>query len=158
MPDFFEGESADANLSRSLLAAARGGNEADDRTVIAVVQEELALTKRVVETAKGVRVTKTVSEREEIVDEMLAIDDVVVERVRMDQVVAADNLPGIRYEGRTMVVPILEEILVIEKRTILKEELRITSAHREVRDLQKIILRNEEVSVETFDESADQHS
>lgn len=150
---FFEDETAQANLSKSLLAAARGVDETGNQTVIPVVQEELVVAKRVIETGKGIRVTKTVSEREEIVDELLARDGVSVERVSINKVVpAADELPVTRYDGATMIVPILEEVLVIEKRTILKEELRITSTRREVREPQRIVLRNEEVSVDHFDE------
>lgn len=57
-----------------------------------------------------------------------------------------------------MVVPVLEEIMVVEKRTILKEELRITSTRREVREPQRVVLRKEEVSVEHFDEQLEQHT
>ncbi|MBA2350793.1 MAG: YsnF/AvaK domain-containing protein [Burkholderiales bacterium] len=152
MPKFFEDESAQENLSKSLLAAARGVDETGNQTVIPVVREELVVSKRVVETGQGIRVTKTVSEREEIVDELLARDDVVFERVSLNQVVAATEIPDVRYEGETMIVPILEEILVVEKRTILKEELRISRRHYEVREPQRVVLRSEEVSIEQFDE------
>ncbi|MDQ3196482.1 MAG: YsnF/AvaK domain-containing protein [Pseudomonadota bacterium] len=152
MPKFFEDESAQENLSKSLLAAARGVDETGNQTVIPVVREELVVSKRVVETGQGIRVTKTVSEREEIVDELLARDDVVFERVSLNQVVAATEIPDVRYEGETMIVPILEEILVVEKRTILKEELRISRRHYEVREPQRVVLRSEEASIEQFDE------
>jgi len=114
MSQFFKDAAAQANLSKSLLAAARGVDETNNRTVIPVVQEELVVSKRVVETGHGIRVTKTVSEREEIVDELLAREDVVVERVRVNQVVDVANLPGTRYEGETMIVPALEEVLIVE--------------------------------------------
>ena len=45
--------------------------DADQKAVIPVIREELEVGKRVVETGKGVRVTKTVSEREGVVDEPL---------------------------------------------------------------------------------------
>src|SRR3712207_8346086 len=48
------------------------------QTVIPVLREELTVGKRVVETGKGVRITKSVSEREETVDEPLTKDEVVV--------------------------------------------------------------------------------
>jgi stress response protein YsnF len=44
-------------------------------------REELKVDKREVETEIGVRITKSVSEREEIIDEPLTKDEVVVERV-----------------------------------------------------------------------------
>jgi len=113
------------------------------KSSIPVVREELVVGKRVVETGKGVRVAKTVSERSHLVDEPLVRNDVVVERV------SVANAPGIRYEGATMIVP---EVLFVEKRTVLKEELRITPARREVRKPQRVVLRSEQVSVEPFDE------
>jgi stress response protein YsnF len=127
----------------------------DEPTTIPVVREEPVVRKRPVETGSGVRIAKTVAQREHVVEEMLAKDDVVVERVSIGRAVDAANLPGIRYEGDTMIVPVLEEILVAEKRTILKEELRITSTRREVREQQRVVLRSEEVSVDPFEERLD---
>ena len=59
-----------------------------DTTVIPVIEEELDVQKRVVETGK-VRVTKEVHERETVVDEPLFHDEVEVERVLIDRVVDA---------------------------------------------------------------------
>lgn len=73
------------------------------------MQEELVIDKRVVETGKGVRVTKTVSEREEIVDEPLSRSDVVVERISVNEAIDAGDIPRTRYEGETMIVPILKK-------------------------------------------------
>lgn len=119
---------------------------------IPVVREELAVGKRVVETGEGMRIAKTVSEREQLVDEPLASHDVTVERIRVDRVIEPGKTPGVRHEGATMIVPVLEEVLYVEKRTILKEEIRITSTRREMRAPQRVVLRSEEVAVEPFDE------
>ena len=130
----------------------------EEQGAVPVVREELAVGKRTVETGEGIRVTKTVSERQQVVDELLAKEDVGVERVSVNRVVDAASIPGIRQEGTTIIVPVLEEILVVEKRTIVKEELRITSTRREVRGPAKFVLRSEEVFVERFDERLDQQS
>jgi uncharacterized protein (TIGR02271 family) len=130
----------------------------EEQGTVPVVREELAVGKRTVETGEGIRVTKTVSERQQVVDELLAKEDVAVERVSVNRVVDAANIPGIRQEGSTIIVPVLEEILVVEKRTFVKEELRITSTRREVREPEKFVLRSEEVSVERFDERLDRQS
>jgi uncharacterized protein (TIGR02271 family) len=124
-------------------------------TVIPVVREELDLHKRKVETGKGVRVKKSVSEHEQIIDEPLAREEVTVERVEINQIIESADIPTTRHEGETMIVPILEEILIIEKCTVLKEEVRITRRRREVREPQKVVLRTDEVSVERFDESVE---
>jgi uncharacterized protein (TIGR02271 family) len=53
-----------------------------------------------------------------------------------------------RYEGDTLIVPVFEETLVVEKRLVLKEELRITKRRAERHRPRRTTLRHEEVSVE----------
>jgi uncharacterized protein (TIGR02271 family) len=113
--------------------------------VIPVMEEELRVGKRVVETGR-VRVTKTVHEREEVVDEPLLREEYDVERVPVDAFV--DAPVGPRYEGETLVVPVLEEVLVVEKRLVVREELRITRRRTEEHRPQRVTLLSEEVSVE----------
>ena len=50
-----------------------------------------------------------------------------------------------------MIVPLLEEVLVVEKRLMLKEELRITKRRVEDYQSQKVTLRSEEAVVERFE-------
>ena len=47
-----------------------------------------------------------------------------------------------------MIVPILEEVLVVEKRLMLKEELHIRRRQVEESQPQRIVLRTEEATVE----------
>ncbi len=115
--------------------------------VIPVVEEEFQVEKRKVE-AGGVRVTKTVREREEVIDEPLVKEEVQVKRVPVNRVV--DGRVEIRQEGETMIVPVLEEVLVVEKRLVLKEEWHITRRRVEAHSPQRVILRSEEVSVDRF--------
>jgi|GEM_PF-1170228 len=128
---------------------------ASSEQVIPVISEKLKVHKRNVETGKGVRVRKTLSEREQIVDQPLVREEVTVERVEINEVIEDSEIPTTRYEGETTIVPILEEILIIEKCTVLKGEVRITRHRREVREPQKVVLQTDEVSVERFDESVD---
>jgi uncharacterized protein (TIGR02271 family) len=113
--------------------------------VVPVVEEEVSLDRRWVETGR-VRVSKRVNERVEVVDEPLLLEEVHVERVPVDRVV--DGPVPVRYEGDTMIVPLFEEVLVVEKRLVLKEELRITKRRREERSPQEVTLRSEEARVE----------
>jgi uncharacterized protein (TIGR02271 family) len=119
-----------------------------DTTVIPVIEEELDVQKRVVETGK-VRVTKEVHERETVVDEPLFHDEVEVERVLIDRVV--DGPLPVRYEDDTMIVPIMEEVLVVEKRLVLKEELHIRKRRIETHQPQQVTLLREEVRVERLE-------
>lgn len=112
---------------------------------IPVIAEELLVQKRQVEKGR-VRVFKRVHEREEVVDETGYEEDVDVEHVPVNQVVDGPVQP--RYEGETLVIPLLEEVLVVEKRLVLKEEVRITKRRRETRRPQTVTLRREEAVVE----------
>src|SRR5690606_31687528 len=61
---------------------------------------------------------------------------------------------AIRYEGDTMIVPVLEEVLVMQKRLLLEEEVRITRRRSEHRAPQRVMLREEHAEVERFGDAA----
>jgi uncharacterized protein (TIGR02271 family) len=113
--------------------------------VVPVTVEEVDIRKRQWETG-GVRVEIGVREREELVDEPLVRQEVSVERVPINQVVEAP--PAVRQEGNTTIVPVLEEVLVVEKRLVLKEEVRITKRTFEAHEPQRVLLRTEEPRIE----------
>jgi uncharacterized protein (TIGR02271 family) len=117
-----------------------------------LMEEELHVGKRMVDTGKGVRIHKTVAEREQVLDEPLLCDRLVVEHVPVGRVVADADAPQTRYEGDTLVVPVLEEVLVVQKQLLLKEEVRITRQRRPVQESHTVRLRSEQIAVEHFDE------
>ncbi|WP_229427958.1 YsnF/AvaK domain-containing protein [Pseudoduganella dura] len=119
---------------------------------VPILREEVAITTRVVDTGRGVRVTKNVTEESAEVRERLWHEEVDVQRVAVDRVVA--EAPPSRYEGDVLVVPVLEEILVIEKRYRIKEELRITRVRKEQEYRETVPLRVEDVQIEAFDDNA----
>lgn len=120
---------------------------------IPLVEEQLAVGTRVVDTGRGVRIHKTVSEKSVTIDEPLAHDEVDVRHVPVDRIVALDDAPATRYEGDTLVVPVLEEVLVVERRLRIKEELHITRIRHEERYHDTVPLKAEQVQVERFDEA-----
>lgn len=121
------------------------GVTGQDHMVVPVIAEELDVSRRVVTTGV-VRVHKLVQERTELVDEALLREEVVVERVPMDRVV--DTIPTTYSEGDTLVIPVVEEVLVVEKRMLLKEEVRITKRAVRESSPQEVTLRSERVEVE----------
>ena len=118
--------------------------------VIPVVEEHLNVDKRQVE--RGVRITKTVRTEDVVVDEPLHREDIDVERVMINRYVDDDALP-VRYDGDTMIIPLVEEVLVVEKRRLLREEIHIKRQKRTVNNPQVHTLRHEEVQVEREDET-----
>lgn len=128
-----------------LLQASSPASRGNDEVVVPVVAEEVDVQKRRWDTG-GVRVHMAVHEREEVVDEPLRREEVRIERVPINQVV--DQPPAPRQDGATMIIPVLEEVLVVEKRLMLKEEVRITRRQFEAHEPQKVILRSEEPQIE----------
>lgn len=122
---------------------------------VPVVREEVQVDKRVVDTGRGVRIHKTVAEHPCHIDERLMRDELEISHVPVDRIVPLDAAPATRYEGDTLVVPILEEVLVVERRVRIKEEVRITRTRREEHHAETVMLKSEQVSVERFDEAGD---
>ncbi|MEP0548995.1 MAG: YsnF/AvaK domain-containing protein [Rhodothermales bacterium] len=112
---------------------------------VPIVEERLNVSKRVRETGR-VRITKHVETRQEVVDEPLLREEVEVERVAVDRYI--DAPVPVRSEGDTTIVPVFEEVLVVEKKLLLKEELHITKRRTERRQPQDVTLRSERVEVE----------
>jgi len=116
---------------------------------IPVIREEAIVQTRPVE-GGGVRVHKTVNEREEVIQQPTYQEDVDVERIAVGRVV--DIVPQVREEGDTLIIPVLEEMLVVEKRLVLKEEVRITRRRTQQTEEARVVLREEQVQIERIDE------
>jgi uncharacterized protein (TIGR02271 family) len=90
--------------------------------VIPLVQEHLEVGKRNVATGR-VRIRTVVDERLERVAQDLQQEDVSIERVPVNREVTYP--PEVREVDGVLIVPVLEEVLVVEKRLVVKEELHI---------------------------------
>jgi uncharacterized protein (TIGR02271 family) len=122
---------------------------------IPVHQEELQVGTRTVDTGAGVRIRKSVTERPFEVDQILRHDELSVTHVPIDRIIDPGDAPVSRYEGETLIIPVLEEVLVVERRLRIREELHITKTQRDTRHAETVILKSEEVSVERFDDASD---
>lgn len=94
-----------------------------DSITVPLAEERLVATVR--EQDRGiVRIHKRV--QSETVNDVVDVrrDSVLIEHRQMDQPAGAVVPPW--YEGETLVVPVFEEIIVTEKRLILREHIRIT--------------------------------
>lgn len=90
--------------------------------VIALAEEEVRLDKRMVTTGK-IRVRTNVDVETELAKATLDGETVEVTRIPIDRIV--DQAPGIRVEDNVTIIPVLEEVLIVEKRLVLKEEVHI---------------------------------
>ena len=119
----------------------------DERSEIRVplAEERLQVSTQPVELG-DVRIHKRVDEVEEVVREPLIRGDVVIERVKTRRRV--EGPVGPRQEDDWLVVPIVEERLLVQKILVVTEEIRIRQ--RPVTEVQEIreTLRRERVEVE----------
>jgi uncharacterized protein (TIGR02271 family) len=118
--------------------------KAPDNATLQLAAEELSVSKETVETGR-VRVATRTREREALIDENLARERVEIETVPIG--LQIDAMPKTRQEGDTTIIPIVEESLVVQRRLVLKEEVRIrrvrtTEAHKET-----VMLRYQEAVV-----------
>jgi uncharacterized protein (TIGR02271 family) len=131
----------------------RRGAEAEE-VVIPVVAEELIIeTHRV---ARGkVRVHKRVETRNEVVDAPTIHEEVVVEHIPINKFVE-DVVPEVRDEDGVLIIPVVEEILVTEKRLFVREEVRVHKRRTTTSTPQSIVLRREVIEIEREDIAAEE--
>ena len=119
--------------------------EQEEVAAIPLVEERLTVTKRQVESER-VRVQISVDEREEEVSVELASDEVEVQRVPKN--VPLSELPGVRLEGNTTIIPVVEEVVVVEKRLVLVEEIHVRKQSTPRTEQVPMIVRSEKASIE----------
>ena len=113
-------------------------------TVLPLLAEEVAVSKQVVETGR-VQVARVTHERDQLIDELLARQTAEIERVPIGRHV--DTMPAVREEGDTVVIPIVEEVLIVERRLFLKEEVRVRRVSSTERHQESVTLRHHEAVV-----------
>jgi uncharacterized protein (TIGR02271 family) len=118
---------------------------ADATVAIPVVHEELRVGKRVEESGR-VRIRKVVREEEETVDEPLTREEVTVERRAVNR--PAEGPQETRTEGDALIIPVVREVLVVEKRMMVTEELVVRKRRVEERHTETVTVRREEAVVE----------
>ncbi len=91
---------------------------------IPLAEERLNIEKRNVQIGEFM-VYKTVDNIQEHLKIPVIHDEAKVERVKVNMPIEKPAQP--RYEGTTLIIPVMEEVLVVEKRLMLVEEIRITT-------------------------------
>ena len=125
-------------------------NQREDRKELAipVIEEELVIDKQAVAIG-AVQVRKQLQERTETIDMPLLREEVDIRRVVVNKVI--DRMPSTREEGDVIIIPVVEEELVVSKRLVLKEELHLTR-HRSVeRSTEQVVVRRENAEITRLD-------
>ena len=116
-----------------------------DPDTLRLVGEEVSFGKERVETGR-VRVRVVTREHEETVDVPLTRERVEVERVAIGRDIEA--IPPRRQEGDTLVVPVVEEVIVVRRKLVLKEEVRLKLVRSTEQHRENVILRRQEAVIE----------
>ena len=122
----------------------------NDDVVVPVVSEEVHADAVPVQ-AGGVRVTKHVEGHEEILEQELRRGRVEVKRVKTERVV--DGPQTVQRLGNTLVIPVVSEVLHVEKRWVVTEEIHITQIEERETVQQTVTVNQERAEVERLDET-----
>jgi uncharacterized protein (TIGR02271 family) len=117
-------------------------------TVTALREETLAVNKSWVK-AGEVQLRKQIKERTEEVPVELAHEEVDIQRVAVNRVLGDNERAEPRQEGDTLVVPVVEEELVVTKRMVVREEVRITKRQVTTQHTASDTLKREELVIDT---------
>ncbi|WP_222185025.1 YsnF/AvaK domain-containing protein [Geminicoccus harenae] len=116
---------------------------------VELLEEQLQLRKHLVELGRVLIETK-VETTPHVVEALLKEEEIKVERVPVGEFV--EEVPPIREENGVLIIPVLEERLVVQTRLMLKEELRVSKTVSEELVRRTIPLRAEHATVTRLEE------
>jgi uncharacterized protein (TIGR02271 family) len=117
----------------------------DPNTTIELAEETLSVSKRRVETGRVHIHIRTESEEVQARASLFE-QDVDIRRVPIGRDVT--EIPAVRQVGDVTIYPVLEEVLVVEKRLVLKEEVHIRRVAGQTEVSQPVTLRRQRADVE----------
>ena len=115
-----------------------------DQEVVPLHAEQVSIGKRQVVTGR-VKVSTVTHSREELVEQLLRKESVEIERVPVGQVV--HEVPQVRQEGDVTIIPIVEETVFVERRLVLKEEVRVRRILETQNYQECVVLRRQEAII-----------
>jgi uncharacterized protein (TIGR02271 family) len=106
--------------------------------------EEVSVSRREIKKA-NVQIALVTGTREQLIDEELTHVRVEIERVPIGRTV--EVAPPIRHEEDITIIPVVEEVVVVERRLVLKEEIRVSRVSTKERHRETVVLRQQEAAV-----------
>ena len=106
--------------------------------------EEVSVSRREVETA-NVEIALITGTSGQLIDEELTHVRIEIERVPIGRTI--DVVPPMTQEGDMTIIPVVEEIVVVERRLILKEEIHIRRVTTKERHQETVMLRKQEALI-----------
>ena len=127
----------------------RTHTEAAAPLVIPLARERLKVGRRRIDVAR-VLIKTTTQIDPVVVDELLKKDDVRIRRTPVGRFIDRPVAP--RYDRDVLVIPLVEEVVVVTKRLRLVEEIRIERAVVTRRHRETVPLRRQRVQIERHPE------
>jgi uncharacterized protein (TIGR02271 family) len=106
--------------------------------------EEISVSRREIKKA-NVQVALVTGTREQLIDEELTHVRVEIERVPIDRTI--EVAPPIRQEGDITIIPVVEEVVIVERRLVLKEEVRVRRVSVKEQHQETVVLRQQEAVI-----------
>jgi uncharacterized protein (TIGR02271 family) len=119
----------------------------EKRVIVPLHAEELVVAKRRIVTGRA-RISTITCQQEKLVDELLARERVEIERTPIGK--PLEEVPAVREEGDTLVIPVVEEVLMVQRCLVLKEEIRVRRVHETKRHQERVKLRKQEATITRF--------
>jgi stress response protein YsnF len=124
---------------------------APDRDVVVPVVQEQVHVDAVPVVTGGVRVTKHVETENQVIEQQLRTSHADVKRVKTNRVV--DGPQPAQRVGNTLIIPVVSEVIHVEKRWVVTEEIHITQREAVETVQQTVPVNYERAHVERVDES-----
>jgi uncharacterized protein (TIGR02271 family) len=122
-----------------------GDTPPDPNTTTELAEETISVGKRRVETGR-VRVRIRTESEETLAHALLLDQEVEISRVSIGR--DGTEIPAVRQEGDVTIYPVLEEVLVAEKRLVLKEEVHVRRVVTQTAVSQSVTLRRQRADIE----------
>ncbi|MEA2575769.1 MAG: hypothetical protein QOH93_3067 [Chloroflexia bacterium] len=119
-----------------------------EKIVVPLVDEHLEVRKQWVQSGEVV-VRKTVQTSQQTIPVELLYEEVQVDRVPVNRPLADGEQTQPWWDGEVMVVPVIEEEIVVSKRLVLREEVRISKRKSVRHETVSDSIRNQQVYIDT---------
>nr|WP_321983825.1 DUF2382 domain-containing protein [uncultured Lichenicoccus sp.] len=116
-------------------------------------EEAIVVTRRRV-VGDTVRIETVTREHQQQIETSLVQERVEIEHVPVGRMI--ERAPEIRTEGDVTIIPVVEEVLVVERRLVLKEEIHMRRVRVSEPHQQMVTLRRQEAVVTRFHPDPDQ--
>ena len=123
---------------------------APEEALLPLYAEQIVVTRQKLE--RKVQVSLRTINRDHVVDELLTHERVEVERVPVGRQI--DAVPANRQEGDTTIIPVIEEVVVVHRQLVLKEEIRMRRVRITEHHCETVSLREQEATVERDEPAA----